>query len=212
MSARLAAKAAVNVVAKVAASVVSVASAAKLMLLPAMSTPPTCPWQKVKTHLQQKVAHLQRTKANAVSAAHVTAMAATAVNAMAKIVKIQLVMTRKLLPVPARMPHLHRLLPLKPLVMIAPHNAPILSVRNKLQPLDRPRQSPPKLRALRRPLSHLLRRLSPQLYRRWHRLLHQSLRQPLWWLYQLQPLPPKHPLLLAPVCPWSPVTPCKLTT
>lgn len=162
------------------------------------------------------MAHLLRTKANAVSAARVTVMAATDVNAMAKTDKTQRVMTRKLLPVqmPHPHPHPHRLLPLTPL-KIAQHNAPTLSVRNKPL-LVRPRQSPPRLLALLRLLfrllfKHLLQRLS--------RLWRRPLRQPLWWLQslhqqrlrqrQLHPLRPKH---LAQVCPWSLATPCKLTT
>ena len=118
------------------------------------------------------MAHLLRTKANAVSAARVTVMAATDVNAMAKTDKTQRVMTRKLLPVqmPHPHPHPHRLLPLTPL-KIAQHNAPTLSVRNKPL-LVRPRQSPPRLLALLRLLfRHLLQRLS--------RLRRQPLRQPL---------------------------------
>lgn len=156
------------------------------------------------------MAHLLKTKASAVSAARVTVMAATDVNAMAKTDKTQRVMTRKLLPVqmPHPHPHPHRLLPLTPL-KIAQHNAPTLSVRNKPL-LVRPRQSPPRLLSLLRLLfRHLPLRLS--------RLRRQPLRQPLWWLQsllqlrqrQLHPLRPKH---LAQVCPWSLATPCKLTT
>jgi hypothetical protein len=156
------------------------------------------------------VAHLLRTKANAVSAARVTVMAATDVNAMAKTDKTQRVMMRKLPPVqmPHSHPHPHRLLPLTPL-KIAQHNAPTLSVRNKPL-LVRPRQSPPRLLALLRLLfKHLLQGLST--------LRRRPLRQPLWWLqsllqlrqHQLHPLRPKH---LAQVCPWSLATPCKLTT
>ena len=80
------------------------------------------------------VAHPQRTKANAVSAARVTVMAATAVNAMAKTDKTLQVMTRKLMPIPARMPRLHRHLSLNLLVKIAQHNAHTLSGRNKSLP------------------------------------------------------------------------------
>ncbi len=156
------------------------------------------------------MAHLLKTKASAVSAARVTVMAATDVNAMAKTDKTQRVMTRKLLPVqmPHPHPHPHRLLPLTPL-KIAQHNAPTLSVRNKPL-LVRPRQSPPRLLALLRLLfKHLLQGLST--------LRRRPLRQPLWWLqsllqlrqHQLHPLRPKH---LAQVCPWSLATPCKLTT
>lgn len=148
------------------------------------------------------------------SAARVTVMAATDVNAMAKTDKTQRVMTRKLLPVqmPHPHPHPHRLLPLTPL-KIAQHNAPTLSVRNKPL-LVRPRQSPPRLLAL---LRLLLRLLFRHLLQRLSRLWRRPLRQPLWWLQSLQqlrqrqlhPLRPKH---LAQVCPWSLATPCKLTT
>ena len=83
-----------------------------------------------------KAAPPQRTKANAVSAARVTVMAATAVNATVKTGKTRQVMTRQRRLAPARMPRLRRLLPQKPLAKIAPHNAHTLSGRNK--PLPRP--------------------------------------------------------------------------
>ena len=70
------------------------------------------------------------------SAARVTVMAATAVNATVKTDQTRQVMTRKRRLVPAQMPYLHRLLAQKPPPKNAPHNAHTLSGRNK--PLPRP--------------------------------------------------------------------------